>query len=82
MKSIEEIKKEILLKIMRGERVFWYHIVCFPKDDGLRSFLCELGSNWAYSYAYCVDKCPHEETRKASYRDPYYKQEYIDKFGE
>jgi hypothetical protein len=82
VKSIDEYKKEILLEIMNGEEVSWYYTQTLPKDDELRTFLCELGSWYAYKYADFVDKCPHEDTRKSAYKDSRWKSAYIMKFGE
>ena len=72
MESIEEYKKEILLKIMSGEGLAWDYVRNLPKDDSLRTFMCELGPMHAYEYAYYVDKSPNDETRKAAYKDLLY----------
>jgi hypothetical protein len=72
MKSIDEYKKEILLKIMSGEGLAWDYIGTLPKEDPLRTFMCELGPKYAYYYALDVDRSPHDETRKATCEDPEY----------
>ena len=82
MKSIEEIKKEILLKIMSGRDLSWEYGKTLPIDDELRTFMCELGSKYSYRYARFIDKCPHEETRKEACKDPkyaYWYASYVDK---
>ena len=79
--EIEELKKEILLKIMNRERMGNY-MYALPIDGELRTFMCELSPLYALRYAKLVDKCPHEETRKASYRDPRWKCSYKARFGE
>ena len=70
MKSIDEYKKEILLKIMSGEELDYDYMWSLPQDDSLRTFMCELGPMLAYEYARFVDKSPNEETRKAACGDP------------
>ena len=76
MKSIEEIKKEILLRVMSEGDLSWEYIKTLPKDDSLRTFMCELGSKYAYDYAIDVDKSPHEETRKSSSRSSFRAYQY------
>jgi hypothetical protein len=72
MKPIDEYKKEILLKIMSVEEVSWEYIKTLPKDNSLRTFICELSPMYAYRYAYNVDKSPRIITRKESCKDPQY----------
>jgi len=91
MKTIDEYKKEILLMIMTEGEIKYIitpegfmhnYVESLPKDDGLRTFLCELGAEYSYRYAYHVDKEPHPETRKAACRDTNYAfwySKYIDK---
>lgn len=69
MKTIDEYKKEILLRVMRGEELDWTYVRTLPKNDELRSLMCELRPEYACIYAERVDKCPHEETRKAACRE-------------
>jgi len=83
MKSIEEIKKEILLKIMSGGRLSVDCMRILPKDDELRTFMCELRPMYAYWYAYFVDQSPRDDTRTAACKDPEYAYKYagyIDNF--
>jgi hypothetical protein len=78
MKSIDEYKKEILLKVMNEEGLSYKYIKDLPKDDSLRTFICELGSLYAFWYAYYVDKAyllpPDDyswnETRTSACKDP------------
>jgi hypothetical protein len=78
--SIEEIKKELLLKVMTEGKLSHKYIENLPIDNELRTFLCELGPLYAYWYAYYVDRkyfmvsgdYPWEETREAACRDPGY----------
>jgi len=75
MRSIEELKKEILLRIMSNE-LSWDYIQTLPKDDSLRTFICELGPMRAYEYARLVDKSTRDDTRKAVCEDPYHAYMY------
>jgi hypothetical protein len=68
--NIEELKKEILLKIMSEGMLSWYYIETLPKDDSLRTFICGLDPGYAYAYAYFVDESSHPDTRTSSCRDP------------
>ena len=72
MKSIEEIKIDITLKILRGEFNDYNHIQNLPVDDELRTFICGISPRCAYMYANLVDRKPHSETRTASCKDPGY----------
>jgi hypothetical protein len=74
--NIEEIKKEILLKIMSEGDLSWKYVETLPKDDSLRTFMCELGPMYAYEYTYLVDRSPHDDTRKAACEDPEYAYRY------
>ena len=80
--NIEEIKKEILLKIMSEKDLTRHYVETLPIDDSLRTFMCSLGPEFAYLYAHWVDKCPYEETRKAACKDfycAYAYTRYVDK---
>ena len=80
--DIEEIKKEILLKIMRNGEGSWRYIKTLPKDDTLRVFICELGHVYAYYYACYVDESAHPYTRTSACRKPkwaYYYAKHIEK---
>ena len=84
MKSIEEIKIELTLLVLSGE-ILYKGIRNLPVNNELRTFVCNISPYAAYRYAYFVDKSPHYETRKASYKDPKWKEEYIkyiEGFGE
>jgi hypothetical protein len=52
------------------------------KHDKVRELFCTFGSKSAYCYALEVDKCPKEATRSAAYKDKFWKDLYIEKFGE
>ena len=80
--EIEEIKKEILLKIMSGKGLTNEYLSTLPKDKDLRSFMCSLGSWYALKYALCVDKSSSEETCKAAYGNPRCAFWYRHYFGE
>ena len=71
MKTIEEIKKEILAMVESGQELFSFFVETLPKDDSVRELMCELGPKFAYLYAIYVDKCPREDTRKAACGDYY-----------
>ena len=65
MKSIEEIKIELTLKMLSGTLTTYDIRYDLPKDDELRTFVCSLGPKYAYTYAVHVDREYHEETKKA-----------------
>ncbi len=69
--KIENIKSELSTKYA-NETLNWADIKDLPVDDSLRTFVCQLGPEWAFGYAVYVDKKPHNETRTAASRDPYY----------
>jgi hypothetical protein len=71
MKTIEEIKIELTLKMLSGDILPKDIYPDFPVDDELRTFICSLDPFCAYNYASNVDKKPHNETRVASCRYPY-----------
>ena len=70
MKSVEEIKIELTLKMLSGSVILYSDIASLPIEDSLRTFVCSLGCYNAHTYAYEVDKCPNDETRAASCKDP------------
>ena len=78
MKSIEGLKIDITFKFME-ETLVWTYIKSLPKDDEIRTFLCGFNDPWvAYHYAQCVDKTPHNETRKVCVNNPYISYTYAD----
>ena len=82
MKTIEQIKIELTLKKLRGDRPTLEDIKDLPKNDDVRTFICELDSFAAYLYAKWVDNGPCDETRNAAYRMPLMKRAYIRFLGE
>jgi hypothetical protein len=71
------------LFIMFGPRyAYWYasQIDQCQRSD-TRNAACN-NSKKAYWYAYYIDKCATPETRSAAYKDPLYKEVYIQEFGE
>ena len=69
MKSIEDIKIELTLKMLQGS-LDQYDIEKLPKNDELRSFICQFEPRYAYCYASLIDEAPHPETRTAACKDP------------
>lgn len=69
MKSIEDIKTELVLKMLQGP-LKWQDIEKLPKNDELRTFICQFKAEDAYLYAHWVDEGPHPETRTAACKDP------------
>ena len=81
MKSIEDIKTKLVLKMLQGS-LGWNDITSLPKNDELRTFICQFNPKYVYPYAYWVDKGPNPETRTAACKDPKYAYcyaRYIDK---
>ena len=72
MDSIEEIKKEITLRVMENPYTHLPLSVIegIPKNDELRTFVCQLCPKLAYLYAFYIDKCVCAETRTSCCRDP------------
>jgi len=78
-------KEDIILLFLEGpdklETEIWDGSV--PKSDEIRTLICELGNpECAYSYAYCVDRKPIDETRTVACKTPqcaYYYAYYVDK---
>ena len=68
MNSIEELKKDIVLKHMAGEVSIRY-IKNLPKDDEIRSLIISFHPSYAFWYAYMVDRCPRDDTREATCKD-------------
>ena len=62
MKSIEEIKIELTLKMLSG-KILWSDIDRLPVNDELRTFVCSLGPKYARWYAGYVDRRVHPETQ-------------------
>ena len=79
MKSIEEIKIELTLKMLSG-KILWSDIDRLPVNDELRTFVCSLGPKYARWYAGYVDRRVHLETREAAYKDPHQKHWYMYEF--
>jgi hypothetical protein len=75
MSDIENIKEELAMKYMAGTLAEEDNRG-LPKNDELRTFVCSLGSFWAYYYARHIDKSPTEETRVAVCKDPWDAYEY------
>ena len=50
----------------------WHDIQKLPKNDELRSFICQFNPEYAYCYARLVDEAPHPETRTAACKDSKY----------
>ena len=69
MRSIEEIKIDLTLKILRGEFDPSDDFEDLPINDELRTFICSISPYCAYSYAALVDKKPLDETRTAACKD-------------
>lgn len=69
MKSIEDIKTELVLKMLQGP-LDWRDIEKLPKNDELRTFICQFEPKYAYWYAFCVDEKPQIETKSTAYKDP------------
>ena len=78
MKPIEKYKKEILLEVMAQKKLPWEIVKDLPRNKGVRSFICELGAEYALNYALYVDKCPHDETRTAACKDSQVAFRYAD----
>jgi hypothetical protein len=81
MEYIKDIEKKILIDVMLGKDIAIYFFKDLPKDDSLRTFICELGPTHAYWYAHYVDKCPHDDTQTAAYKDLFWKIDYVERFG-
>jgi hypothetical protein len=69
MVSIEDLKAELVMRVMSGN-LNPILIGCLPVDDELRTLTCSFDSNSAYTYALAVDRGPHDETRTACIKDP------------
>jgi hypothetical protein len=69
MKSIEEIKIELTLKMLAG-KISYLDIKDLPIDDELRTFVCSIGPFYARYYAQYVEAAPNNETREAACKDP------------
>jgi hypothetical protein len=82
MKSIEEIKIELTLKMLSGTLDSYEDIKDLPIDDELRTFVCSLGSIYAYLYASEIDKSPRDDTREAACKDPEYAYLYASEIDE
>ena len=72
MKTIEEIKNELMIKYLNGSLHEWDDIKDLPKDDNLREFVCKLGPGCASCYAYYVDSGSHNLTREGASKDSYH----------
>jgi len=75
MEDLDEIKKDLILKIMADE-LDWYEIEKLPKNDEIRTFICQFDSWYAIEYAYRVDKVPTDETRISACVNPGTSYEY------
>jgi hypothetical protein len=69
MKSIEEIKIELTIKMLAGT-LRRTDFVSLPKNDELRTFICSMGSPSARWFALEVDKRSCPETDEAIQKDP------------
>ena len=78
-------KEDIILIFLEDPQKLAYEIwkENVPKSDEIRTLICELGDpRCAYSYAYCVDRKPIDETRTVACKTPqcaYYYAKHIDK---
>ena len=76
MEYIKDIEKKILIDVMLGKDIAIYFFKDLPKDDSLRTFICELSPKYAYYYAFFVDRRPHVDTRNASCKNSKYAWSY------
>jgi hypothetical protein len=76
MNSIEELKKDIVLKHM-ADGISIGYIRNLPKDDEIRALIISFHPSYAFWYACMVDQCPRDDTREATWKNSVWGLKYL-----